>query len=174
MHKTTSSFLFGLLTALLMVASSAAAEWGSLKGRFIVDGTPPKLPPLLINKDPEYCNSHKPANQTVVIGKGNALVNAVVYLRTEFGKKIDVAPEYQAKLKQPAVLDNHFCAFHPHILLVEVGQQLIIKNSDPVGHNTNISLLSFNPIVPANDKSEITVSKSAPFRHPWRAIFTRG
>ena len=39
---------------------------------------------------------------------------------------------------------------HPHITLVRTGQPLTIKNSDPVGHNTNISIYS----VQSNDPGE--------------------
>ena len=54
-------------------------------------------------------------------------------------------------------MDNHFCTFKPHILLARVGQQIVIKNSDPppIGHNTNIELFAFNQTVPSNDKIEI-------------------
>jgi len=165
--------------ALFLVAISAgsmpAAEWGSLKGRFVVDGTPPKPAPLVVNKD-QYCIDKKPANEAVVVGSNNALVNAVVYLRPALGKKVDIHPDYEAQLKEPAVLDNKGCAFHPHITMVRVGQKLVVKNSDPppVSHNTNIQLLGFNPIVPPESNTEIVVSKDAPLPqlvncniHPW-------
>ena len=58
------------------------------------------------------------------------------------GKKVEIHPDYEAKLKEPVVLDNNGCAFHPHITLVRVGQTLVIKNSDPTGHNTNICLVA--------------------------------
>ena len=32
------------------------------------------------------------------------------------GKKVDIHPDYEAKLKEPVVLDNHFCTFKPHIV----------------------------------------------------------
>lgn len=164
-----------------VVASSGfcfAAGWGSLKGRFLVEGTPAKPTPLVINKDPEYCNQHKPVNQEVVIGKDNSLVNAVVYLRTAPGEKIEINPDYAANLKEPVVLDNHFCAFHPHIVLVRVGQTLVVKNSDDVGHNTKLELFGFNPIVPAKDKTEIKASVASALPspvqcniHPWMKAY---
>ena len=90
------------------------------------------------------------------------------------GKKVEIHPDYEAKLKEPVVLDNHFCTFKPHIMLVRVGQQILIKNSDPVGHNTNIELFAFNQTVPAKDKLEIKDSKAYPLPrpvvcsiHPW-------
>jgi hypothetical protein len=134
-----------------------AAEWGSLKGRIIVDGTPAKPAPLVVDKD-QFCIDKMPTNQAIVIGKDNSLVDAVVYLRVATGQKVDINPEYEAKFKEPVPLDNSGCSFHPHVTLVRVGQSLDIKNSDPVGHNTNISLLSFNQVIPAASDTPVKVS----------------
>jgi hypothetical protein len=130
-HKTTSAFIVGLLALFVSGREASAAEWGSLKGRFLIDGTAPKPAPISITKDPEYCGQHKLVSDTVLVGKNNSLVNAVVFLRAPLGKKVDIHPDYEAKLKEPVVLDNHFCTFKPHIVLLRVGQKLTIKNSDP-------------------------------------------
>jgi hypothetical protein len=159
MRNTISAVAVGLLTLFAIGATASAAEWGSLKGRFVVDGTAAKPAPVAITKDQEYCGQHKLVSDTVIVGKENSLVNAVVFLRAPLGKKVDIHPDYEAKLKEPVVLDNHFCTFKPHILLARVGQQIVIKNSDPVGHNTNIELFGINPTIPANDKMEIKDSK---------------
>ncbi len=151
MRYTTSAFTVGLLALFAIGAPASAAEWGSLKGRFLIDGTAQKPADLPVNKD-QFCIDKKPANESLVVGKDNSLVNAVVFLRAPLGKKVDIHPDYDAKFKQPVVLDNHFCAFKPHILLARVGQEISIKTSDPpaVGHNTNIELFAFNQTVPAN------------------------
>jgi hypothetical protein len=165
----------GLLVLLVLGASAPAAEWGSLKGRFLIDGTAAKPADLLVNKD-QYCIDHKPSNDALVIGKDNSLANVVVFLRPQLGKKVDIHPDYEAKFKEPVVLDNHFCTFKPHILLARVGQEIVVKNSDPapIGHNTNIELLAFNQTVPSNDK--ITTKDTAAYPlprpiacgiHPW-------
>lgn len=134
-----------------------AAEWGSLKGRVLLDGTPAKAAPLVVNKD-QFCIDKKPTNESIVVGKDNALVNAFVYLRLSTGQKTEIHPDYEAKLKEPVVVDNKGCEFHPHATLVRNGQPLLIKNSDPVGHNTNISLFGFNQIIPANDEVKVTAN----------------
>src|SRR6476661_8117170 len=118
MRNTISAFTVGLLALFAMGAVASAAEWGSLKGRFVVDGTTAKPASIPVTKDPEYCGTKEPlVDQTVVVGKDNSLVNGVVYLRAPFGKKVDINPDYEAKLKKPVVLDNHFCSFHPHVTL---------------------------------------------------------
>jgi len=153
---------------LLCVTSIAdAADWGSLKGRFVVDGKPADPPPLVVDKDP-VCIEKKPTNNALVLGKDNALVNAVVYLRVPRPGDIAIHPEYEADLKNPVVLDNKGCEFQPHITLVRVGQTLEVTNSDPTGHNTNISIFGFNPVVPANAKIDVKASKDAPIPSPVR------
>jgi hypothetical protein len=151
-----------LVCCLYIGAPSPAAEWGSIKGRFIVDGTPPKPTPLVVTKD-EYCIEKKPVNKSLVIGKDNTLTNAVVYLRPARGQKVEVHPDYAAKLKEPAVLDNKECEFHPHVLLVRVGQPFVIKNTDPVGHNTKASLIlngQFNVTIAAGQEQKTPLNKA--------------
>lgn len=145
-----------VFSAAQIPVAASAAEWGSLKGRIIVDGAPAMPPPLTVGGNDPVCTMAKPANEALVLGKDNALVNAVVYLRAPTGKKIEAHPDYEAKLKEPVVLDNKGCSFHPHITLFQVGQKLVIKNSDPTGHNTNIQAFGFNQTVPAMGQLEIT------------------
>ncbi|HEX2473280.1 MAG TPA: hypothetical protein VHK01_00960 [Lacipirellulaceae bacterium] len=164
--------LLGLLTN-----ASTAAEWGSVKGRFVVDGAPPKLEPLQITKDVEYCTGKKPVNETVVVGKDGGLANVVVFIRLPRNGKVAVHPDYEAKLSEPAVLDNNGCSFKPHITLVRVGQPFIIKNSDPVGHNTKASLVNngqFNVTIAAGmeTKTPLNRAETIPLPvncniHPW-------
>jgi hypothetical protein len=173
MRNTTTASTLGLLALLTICATASGAEWGSLKGRFLIDGTPGKVADLVVNKD-QYCIDHKPSNDSLVVGKDNSLVNAVVFLKAPLGKKVDIHPDYEAKLKEPVVLDNHFCTFKPHVLMARLGQEIVIKNSDDVGHNTNIPSFSFNQTVPVKDKLKIKDGAAAPVPmpiscgiHPW-------
>jgi hypothetical protein len=149
------------VSALIAASASPAAEWGSIKGRFVVDGAPPELPPLVVDKDP-FCMQTKPTNKSVLVVDGN-LANAVVYVRLGLGKKIESHPDFQAQLKEPITLDNKGCEFHPHVALVRVGQPFVIKNSDPTGHNTNARLIkngSFNVLIAQGQENKMTFSKA--------------
>ncbi len=143
------------------VGSSNAADWGSLKGRIVVDGAPTKPAPLVVTKD-QFCIDKMPTNESIIVGKDNALVNAVVYLRLPTGQKVEANPEYAAKANDSVVLDNNGCSFHPHVSLVRLGQTLDIKNSDPVGHNTNVNVLSFNQVIPAGSDTKVKVGAGGP------------
>jgi len=176
MHtKLTSnmSIVVSLLAVSQLTAASSAAEWGSIKGRFVLDGAPPKLAPLVVTKD-AYCIDKKPINESVIVGSDGGLANVVVYLRLPRGGKVEMHPDYPAQPTEAAVLDNNGCSFHPHITLVRAGQPLVIKNSDPVGHNTNIAVFAFNQTIPIGSETPLKTTRATPIPmpvvcniHPW-------
>ena len=143
-----------VVCACLFQQSADGAGWGSLKGRFAVDGAAPEMKALDASKEP-FCIQHHPMDQSVLVGDDGGLANAVVFIKLGRRDKLEVHPDYAASLDEPAVLDNHGCSFVPHVLLIRTGQQLVIKNSDPVGHNTKTSLTknaNFNQTIPANSE----------------------
>lgn len=155
------------LAAAWIVSPAAATDWGSLKGRFVVDGAPPSLPPLVVTKD-QYCIDKKPINQLVVVDDANNLANAVVYVFLGRRGKIEVHPDYAAGLSQPVEIDNTGCSFHPHVVMVRAGQTLDIKNTDPVGHNTKIdgSKNTFNQTIPDGATIPFVVQQAEPMPAP--------
>jgi hypothetical protein len=141
-----------LLAALAGSRTATAAGWGTIKGKFVVDGTAPTPSAVDASKE-AFCVEHHPVDNSVVVGEGGNLANVVVYLRPARGKKVEVHPDFAAQQSQRAVLDNKGCSFQPHISLVLTGQPFVVKNSDPVGHNTKTSLIknaNFNQTIPAN------------------------
>lgn len=157
-----------LFAALAPAAPCAAAEWGSIKGRFVVDGKATPPPALKVDKD-AFCIEAKPENQALVVSEDGALANAVVFVRLPRRGKIEVHPDYEAQLKEPVVLDNKACSFEPHIAAVRVGQPFVIKNSDPTGHNTNARLVangSFNVLIAEGQENKMTFSKGEPMPMP--------
>jgi hypothetical protein len=160
MYKTLMSSMlmaFGLLMALSANLASAA-EWGSIKGRFVLDGAPPKPQPLVVTKD-QFCIDKMPLNETILVGEKGELANAVVYVRVPRGKKLEVHPDYAPQLSEPVTLDNNGCQFVPHIRFVRKGQTLLIKNSDPVGHNTNLGVFAFNQTIPIDGQAQTKIQQ---------------
>jgi hypothetical protein len=157
----------------------AAAGWGHIRGRFIVDGTAPTPPSLNVAMaNDQFCIDAKPVNKSIVVGEGNGLANAVVFLRLEPNQKLEAHPDYAAALAKPVVLDNKGCEFQSHITLVRTGQVLEVTNSDPVLHNTKVESLSrnagFNSSLPVGHKElktfEAAESKPEPVNcsvHPF-------
>jgi hypothetical protein len=161
-----SSCLIVLVAVVAAIASAAvhAAEWGSLKGRFVVDGSAPTPPPLPVAASNDaFCIALKPANKSILLGDGKGLANALVFLRPARNEKVEVHSDYAAALEKPAVLDNKNCEFVPRITLVRVGQPLVIKNSDTTGHNTNADMQQngkFNDLIAAGEQRERALTKA--------------
>jgi hypothetical protein len=149
-----------LLTVTLVLAAAASARaqaWGDLEADFFLKGDY-KPEKIAVDKDPEFCG--KPENKLVyqnveVDPKTKALANVAVYLFVPMGgKKPPVHPGYAATAKDEVVLDNKLCRYEPHVQTVLTTQTLVLKNSDPVGHNMkadffNLKNVAFNDQIPA-------------------------
>ena len=59
--------LFVCLFVFALVSQAPAAEWASLKGRFVFDGTPPTPVEITADKDVEVCGKHKLVNEELVV-----------------------------------------------------------------------------------------------------------
>lgn len=132
----------------LCASATSAAEWGSIKGRFVYDGAAPAPTKLTIDKDQATCGGHDLVDQSLEVGPTGGVANVVVWLRD---KKIKVNPEYAKTAADKVTLDNKNCHFIPHVIGLRVGQTLTIENSDPIAHNTKIDgqNTQVNPLIPA-------------------------
>ena len=177
--RNVASCLFALLAVGLLAAHVNAAEWGTIKGRFVYDGTAPAPKKLILSKDPAVCELHHPVDETLLVDSCGGLANVIVSIRVKRGTKLEVHPDYEATANDKIELDNKFCRFAPHIGLIRTSQTLVLKNSDPVGHNTNAVFFanpSFNSLIPAGKSQEFTLEKAEARPasvgcniHPWMA-----
>jgi hypothetical protein len=138
-----------LAIAFFVAVSAQAAEWGTLTGRFVFDGKAPTPATIDTSKDP-LCKVKLTDEDLLVDDKGG-LANGVIMLKTKI-KANEVNPEYDSSAKENVALDNKNCHFEPHVLVVRTTQTLLLKNSDPTGHNTNVQSISndgINPILAA-------------------------
>ena len=156
--KLRNLMLAGLIVASL--SSAAQAQWGTLKGKFVFDGPIPTPAKLDVNKDVEVCGKHNLVDETLLVGADGGIANVVVYVRT---KGVKVHPDVQAAAAKPLEYDNKGCRFEPHILPILVGQTVLLKNSDPVGHNSNVQPLGdvgINPLLPPGGELEHKFARS--------------
>lgn len=105
---------------------------GSIAGKAVFDGEPPKLKPLPITKNRDFCGSSTP-DPSLVISPGGEVKNVVVMLEG-IGKGKKALPV------KGAYLDNKDCIFTPHVQAVTVRTRLEVRNSDPILHNTHTYL----------------------------------
>jgi hypothetical protein len=126
-------------------AASTGTGWGTLKGRFVFAGTPGAPKPLVADKDMEVCSKAgmKLLDRSLLVDPSTkGLANVVVFARKASRVKNPV-PE------TPVVFDQKQCEFLSPVFAARVGQPVDVRNSDPIGHNTNIAGTAFNQLIPA-------------------------
>jgi plastocyanin len=155
-------------------AASTATGWATIRGRFVYNGTPPQMSPYNVTKDQATCSpgGRAPAQETLVVDSGTGGIRGIaIYLR-DAPRVHDSAQPTDASVE----FDQKACVFLSHVCGVTVGQTLEIKNSDPVGHNTNIagSKNKFNQTIPAGESIAYKIQREeaipAPVNcsiHPW-------
>jgi plastocyanin len=154
--------------------AATGTGWATLKGRFVFDGTLPKMAPYAVTKDQATCapGGKTPLQETLVVDSGSGgIKNIAVYVR-EASRVNDSAQPKSGDV----VFDQKSCMFLSHVIGATVGQTLSIKNSDDVGHNTNIvgKKNTFNQTIPAGQAVPFKLQKeeAAPAAvtcsiHPW-------
>jgi len=173
--------IVSILTAKDMAAVEstgvAATGWGTLKGKITLSAKPAPLADLTCNKDEGTCCREKLVDNSIVTGSSNGLANVFVYLRSKGKTPVRVHEDYAKKEGTEVLLDNVKCMFEPHCAVVWTKQKLMIKNSDPVGHNTKYdsSIQGFNDLLAVNgaplekqfNKGENKPAGLSCSIHPW-------
>lgn len=160
-----------------VAGSVQAADWGDLTLQFVLDGKAPAAKPLTVNKDQQVCGKEKLVEESLTVGADGGIANVFVYLRPATGAKVSIHPDLQKLAGTEVVLDNKGCRFEPHVAVLWTSQVLLIKNTDPVGHNTKIDVLEnppVNPIIPAGGSLKQSFKKEERLPasvscsiHPW-------
>jgi plastocyanin len=162
------------LLAVATVASGAlghpATNAGTISGHVTFTGTPPKMRPIDMAKEPSCAKQHPTPimTESVVAGPANALGNVVVY--------ISAGDQPGGPATQAVRYDQKGCEYVPHVAVLEVGQPLEIYNDDQTSHNIH-PLAKVNaewnksqppgapPIKATYDKPEFIAVKCNV--HPW-------
>src|SRR5215212_11400141 len=106
------------------------ATAATLKGKVVLEGTPPENPVIKMTSDPACGTATVRAESYVA--DGGTLQNVFVYIKDGLGNKyiFDTPTE-------PVKLDQKNCHYVPHVLGVRVTQPLEISNSDETLHNVH-------------------------------------
>jgi hypothetical protein len=175
-------------------SSAGAVEisgYGTFKGRVVVNGTAPVLPPLLAKGAPTkdaICAASEIPDESVIVSPDGGLANVFIYLKKVPGGEIPAPPT------EPGVIDQHGCRFTPHAAIFRVDQPLLLKNDDPIAHNTAFQPQkagAFNQSVSPHDRTGVSYtytkaeplpvrarcdfhswmgSYHLPLDHPWGAV----
>lgn len=125
---------------------------GTLRGKVVFQGSAPDLAVLIRAgakiKDAEVCAAMDIPNERLIVSPDGGVANVFVYLR-----KAPSGVEVPPPPKEEAVFDQKNCHFIPHVFLVRTDQPVVIKNSDPILHNTHTypaRQTGFNATIPLN------------------------
>ena len=159
-------------------AQPTGTGWGTLKGRFLLAGGAPALDALSTGgKDGQVCGNSVPNQSLVVDSATRGIANVLVYAR----KVSRVFAEENAAPPAEALFDQKNCVFLSHVMGVKTAQTMLIKNSDPIGHNTNMSPQGnpgINPLLaPGGEvryqfQRQLTIPAEATCSiHPWMKAY---
>src|SRR5258706_8387723 len=125
--RACSTILAALSVAAIFPAAPGA---GTVTGKVTYTGTPAKPKPIDMSKEPTCAAQHATPQMTenAVTGPGNTLEYVVVYIS-------EGAPAESSAPSTPAVYDQKGCHYTPHVLPMQVNQELKVTNSDQTSHN---------------------------------------
>lgn len=103
----------------------------TITGTVKLEGTPPEARVIRMSSDPLCMPEGPTRSEVVLVGPGNGLQNVFVYVKDGLGDRTFQAP------KTPVILDQQGCKYMPHVFGAQVGQPVLIKNSDGTLHNVH-------------------------------------
>jgi plastocyanin len=107
------------------------ATAGEITGTVKLDGAAPKMKNINMAAEPNCAKASggPVTSEEVVTGDGGTLANVVVYVKTAPDGYSFPAPAAPAKIEQKG------CQYHPHVVAMEVGQNVDVVNDDQTTHN---------------------------------------
>jgi Carboxypeptidase regulatory-like domain len=181
----------GAVAATGAVLALALAAWtrqpplpaqggAKVTGKVKFVGTKPAMPKIDMTEEPKCKAKYQavPTEETVVVNANGTLADVFVYVKS------GLPASYQAPTPAgPVTLDQDGCRYHPHVLGIQVGQSLAIKNSDGILHNIkakakanrpfNISQPSVMTSSKTFDKPEVMVALECNvhgWMHAWLGV----
>lgn len=109
------------------------ATAGRINGTVRFTGTAPAPEPIDMSDEPQCADTYDtpPERHRVVVGDDGGLANVFVYVKEGLDESLQF-PGGDAEM-----LDQEGCEYRPHVVALQTGQTLTVRNSDPVLHNVN-------------------------------------
>ena len=127
-HARATVLLVAFASATAAAETPKGAITGTIKGTVLFEGEPPERATLDRKSDPFCAKQAATANaDDVVVTKGKL---AGVLVRIKNGD----AGSHTAPAT-PAVIDQVGCMYAPHVIGIQAGQKLAVRNSDGTFHN---------------------------------------
>lgn len=148
---------------------------GHVSGTITFTGMVPEMEAIDMSDEPVCADKHDstPMMELVIVGDEGGLANVFVYVKEGLDGLVFPTPA-------PVVLDQDGCVYRPHILGIQVGQDMILRNSDGLLHNIKASPTEnrpFNtsqPVKMETTRSFTTAEVMVPVRcdvHGWMTAY---
>jgi len=164
-----------LITASMLASLGLNALAGDLTGTITFKGTPPA--------EKSFADAMQADQNCVALYAAGKFPTTHFYTVSASGGLADVVvtvkgvPAAAGASPAPAVLDQKGCVYNPSILVVQTGQKVIVKNSDPCVHNIHTvpkeNAMQNMVQMPGGPDLEFVFDKPEPFLkfqcdvHPW-------
>lgn len=113
--------------------------WATLKGKFKLSGAGPTRVALPVDKEKEICApGGKPVlSEDLVVGADGGIKDVLLFVSQVIPDDEPwTHPSAKSGKSDPVLFDQKACVFLTHVLALQATQPILVKNSDPVGHNT--------------------------------------
>lgn len=110
---------------------------GTVKGKIKFQGDVPAREKIKITRNEDVCGKTEKHTESLIVSNDGDLKNAVVML---------VGVQSGKPFSGTSKMDQSGCRFHPHVLVVPVGQEFELLNSDGILHNFHTTS-SKNPVI---------------------------
>ena len=131
--------------------NAAPPTTASIMGKISFEGEVPKPAPIVTTADP---NCKKPLFSEETKVKDGGLENVIIYVS---GGEL-IAGKTFAPPSTPVEIDQQDCHYIPHALVIQVGQDLAVKNGDMTLHNIH-TLGEANPTWNVAQAAQNMISK---------------
>jgi hypothetical protein len=159
--------------------ASTGTGWATIKGVFKIQGGVPAASFFDTGgKDVAACGTKVLNDSILVDPSSKGIHNILVYSRKKVSRIYDA---YKSAPSKPVEFDQEKCMFHGHVYALQLKDSMLIKNSDPVGHNVKMSPLGnpeFNQNVPPKESTTYKFEKQLPAPteatcsiHPWMKAY---
>ena len=112
---------------------------GTIAGVVRYDGIAPKPAQLEISKDKDVCGAQPLYDQSLIVGSGGGIRNAVVSI-TDIDKGEPMKP------LEGVIFDQIGCEYSPHVIAFPAGSSIKVLNSDGILHSIHTES-TINPVV---------------------------
>lgn len=154
-------------------AFAAPTEGAMIAGTVLYTGKP--ITPRAFSTVPDPACTAPVFTEDIVVNPNGTLANVFVYVKSGLPKKTYPAP------RAPLMMDSRGCRMVPHVLGVQIGQEIVFRNSDPTAINLNIAPKRNTPFNRGQPKMGMMFSHVFKARevaipvsdavHPWKSAY---